>query len=171
MRRFGLLGIVLLLLCLAGQAEPAAKPHEFWKLDSERSGAATVSSFSARKPPHKGQGLLMCAVWPKDSRQPAELEPTEVLAGLYSELKDFQLLGSKEALWGGQPARLIAFKAKVDKRHVVGRSLLAQTPEGTEILLLVTNHEMQSEFHKEFERMQKAWSFGRPATSNVLYSH
>lgn len=172
--RLGLLVGLLLMLCLPGQAEPTAPkgaPHEFWVLDSERAGAATVSTFSARKPPHKGQGILMCAHWPDPAASSVPLEPTEVLAGLYGDLKDFQLLGSKESVWGEQPARLIAFKAMVGKRHVVGRALLSQKAEGTDVLLLVTNHEMQRDFAKEFERLQDGWSFARPVASNVLYSH
>lgn len=161
---------LLLLVCLVAQAdEKPAKPHDFWKLESERAGAVTVATFSAKKAPAKGQGLLMCAQWPKQEGE-AAFEPTEVVASLYSELKEFQLLGSKEVSWDGQSARLIAFKAVVGKRPVVGRSLLAQTPSGTEALLLVTNHDVQKDFSKEFERLQGSWEFGRPAASNVLYS-
>ena len=163
---------LLLLLCLAAQAQTTAKPHDFWKLDSERTQGVTVSTFSAKKAPAKGQGLLMCAQWPKShSPESSDLEPTVILASLYGELKEFQLLGSKEIRWAGQPAQLVAFKATVNKRPVVGRSLLAQAPSGTEVLLLVTNNGVQKDFSKEFERLQGHWEFGGAAASNVLYSH
>jgi hypothetical protein len=166
-----LASVLLVLFCLVAQVEEApARPHDFWKLESERSGQVAVATFSARKAPAKGQGLLMCAHWPRPEGQAPELKPAEVIASLYSELQDFQLLGSKEVVWAGQQARLMAFKAKVGKRPVVGRSLLAQAPSGTEALLLVTNHEAQKDFRKEFERLQGAWEFGAPATSNVLYT-
>lgn len=163
--------LLLLLFCLAAQAEEKkAVPHDFWKLETERAGVVTVATFSARKAPAKGQGMLMCAHWPEQAMQ-SELQPAEVVASLYSELEGFQLLGSKEAVWSGQPARLIAFKATVGKRPVLGRSLLARAPGGTEALLLITNHDVPKEFAKEFERLQGSWEFGRPAASNVLYSH
>lgn len=160
--------LLLLLCCLMAQAQTPGKPHDFWKLDSERSGEFTVVTFSAKKAPAEGQGLLMCASWPKADEQPG-LVPTEVVASLYGDLKDFQLLGSKETVWGEQAAHLIAFKALVGKHPVVGRSLMAQTPNGTEVLLLVTNHDAQKDFRKEFERLHSHWQFGQPATSNVLF--
>lgn len=152
-------------------ADKRKAPHDFWKLESERSGEITVATFSAKKEPGKGQGLLLCAQWPKTEAPQPELEPTVVLAGLYNDLKEFQLLGSKEALWGEKPARLIAFKAVVEKRPVLGRALMTQASSGTEILLLVTNHEAQKDFMKEFDRLQRHWTFGGAAASNVLYSH
>lgn len=152
-------------------AEHPAKPHDFWKLESEQAGAITVTTFAARAAANKGQALLMCAQWPKTEEPPADLEPTVVLGSLYSDLKEFQLLGSKDVTWGAQPARLVAFKAVVGTRPVVGRALMAQPPSGTELLLLVANHGVQQQFAKEFERMQRHWRFGGAAASNVLYSH
>ena len=168
---------LLLLLILGASAEPVGKttgkPHDFWKLESEKAGeTTTVTTFGAKKAPAKGQGVLMCASTPGQAgAQPAPFEPSVVLGALYSDLKDFTLLGSKDTVWGGQTGRLIAFKALVGKRPVVGRALLAQTADGgSEILLLVTNHDAQQDFKKEFERLQNRWEFGRPAASNVLYS-
>ena len=158
---------LILLLCLMAQAEPKAKANDFWKLDSERSADITVTTFSAKKAPAKGQGILMCAAWPNQEGEPV-LEPSEVVSSMYGDLKDFQLLGSKEAVWGEQAAHLISFKAMVNKRPVVGRSLMAQTASGTEVVLLVTNHEAQKDFRKEFERLQSSWQFGQPASRNVL---
>jgi len=161
---------LILLCCLVAQAQSPGKPHDFWKLESERSAEITVVTFAAKKAPAKGQGLLMCAQWPKKDGQPQpELEPTEVVASLYGDLKDFQLLGSKETVWGEQAARLISFKALVGKRPVVGRALLAQAPSGIEVLLLVSNHEAQKDFSKEFERLHNHWQFGQPASANVLF--
>jgi hypothetical protein len=162
--------VALLLLALSAQAQNKAKPHDFWKLDSERAAEITTSTFSAKKAPAKGQGLLMCAVWPKAQAEVPAIQPTEVLASLYSDLKEFQLLGSKDVTWGDQPARLMAFKATVNKRPVVGRCLIAQVSTGTEAILLVTNHDMQAEFKKEFERLQKHWQFGQPAAASVLHA-
>jgi hypothetical protein len=160
--------VALLLLALAAGARPA----NFWKVESERdSDSLTQVTFSAVEGPARGQGLLMAAQWARQEGQTEALEPSVVLAGLYKELEDFQLLGSKDALWGGQPARLISFKATVNKRPVVGRSLIAQAPSGTEALLLVTNQDMQSSFGKEFGRLQAHWEFGRPAAANVLTTH
>jgi hypothetical protein len=162
--------LLLLLVCLVAQVDgQPRKTHDFWKLESERAGAVTVVTFAAQKAPNKGQGILMCAHWPRQEGED-ELRPTEVVSSMYSELKEFQLLGSKDADWSGQPARLLAFKAKVGQKPVVGRALMAQTPERTETLLLITNHDPPKEFAREFERLQGHWDFGRPAASNVLYS-
>lgn len=166
MRYLGSICVALLLVLSSW-----AKPVDFWKVESERSGETSIVTFSARKEPAKGQGLLMWGHLPAatSSDKPA-LESKVVLAGLYKDLKEFHLLGRKEVTWGDRPAQLVAFRAVAEKRPVVARALLHQAEDGVQVLLLVSNPESQKEFSKEFDRLQKEWDFARPAASNVIYS-
>ncbi len=166
MRYLGSLCIAFLLVLSSW-----AKPVDFWKVESERSGENSLVTFSAKKEPAKGQGLLMWGHLPgASSADKPPLESTVVLAGLYKDLKEFHLLGRKEVSWGDRPAQLVAFRAIAEKRPVVARALLSQAEDGVQVLLLISNPESQKEFTKEFGRLQKEWDFSRPATSNVIYS-
>ncbi len=159
--------LVVALLCLTCWA----KPTDFWKVESERSGETSVTTFSAKKDPARGQGVLLWGSWPS-AHPPGEepLDPSVVLAGLYKDLKEFHLLGRKDVDWGDRKAQLVAFRAVADKRPVVARALISEIPEGVQVLLLVTNQEAQKDFIKEFDRLQKEWDFSRPGVANVIYS-
>lgn len=157
------------LLCLL-TVSVWAKPVDFWKVESEKSGEASAITFSAKKEPAKGQGVLMWGHWPiTTAGEKSPLEPTAVLAGLYKDLKDFHLLGRKEVAWGDRTSQLVAFRATADKRPVVARALFNEGEDGIHVLVLVSNPESQKDFSKEFERLQKGWDFAKPATSNVIY--
>ena len=158
-------------LALGAVAQTPTRGKDFWKLESERLGAdVSLATFAAKSGPAKGQGVLMWALWPDNKLAVSELDPAVILAGLYRDLKDFQLQGRKATTWGNLPAQVVAFKATVDKRTVTGRALLTSNPDGTQALLLVSHPEAQSDFSKEFERLQKDWQFTRSAATNVLYS-
>lgn len=148
-----------------------AKPSDFWKLESERQGETSVSTFSAKNDPAKGQGLLMWGSWSLPEAARGEpIDPSLALAGLYKDLKQFHLLGRKDVAWGDRQARLVAFRATVDKRPVVARALVWQGPEEVQVLLLVSHPEAQKDFTAQFNRLQKQWDFSRPASANVIYS-
>lgn len=159
--------LIVGLLCLTCWA----KPVDFWKVESERTGETSVTTFSAKKDPAKGQGVLLWGRWPaNDPPREEPLDPSVVLAGLYKDLKDFHLLGRKEVSWGDRKAQLVAFRAVADKRPVVARALISEAAEGLQVLLLVANPEAQKDFTKEFDRLQKEWEFSRPGAANVIYS-
>ena len=152
-------------------AQSTGRGSGFWKLESEKSTPLKVTTFTAKDAPYKGQGLLMWTTLPAaDKSVSDELDARRVLAGLYKDLKEFKVLGKKSVKWGGRPAHLVGFKAKSEKRTIVGRLLMSDTDDGIETLLMVRNPEAPDRFRSEFDAFMTRWEFGRPGASNVLYS-
>lgn len=137
-----------------------------WVLQPDQSESHRLATFLPTQDALKGQGVVMVGALPIEDPQ-TPLDASQVLAGLYRDLKDFRLVGTKATNWAGRPAHVVAFKATHQKHTVLGRALWSQDESSVQVLLLLSHPSAAKSFEKEFIKWQTYWNFDSPALANV----
>lgn len=159
MLRFSFLTLVL-LLCAPVLAQGTAG-ESFWLSSKEKIGTNQWRVFTPRAKSLQGQAFLVHSTV---SGQFDPERPREFLTVLHTELDNLSVLGQKEATWLGGQAYVVSFRAKSGDEWRVGRCLLAATPQGTEMLLLLRHPESSPKILEQFQALQENWPKGLPVS-------
>lgn len=135
-------------------AENKAVVDPFWVLSQQDLGSPGSKVYLPTDKKFANQGFLVYSTLPPTTPPPVL---REVLAELYTQVDDLKILGQKQVPWHDGVGDLVSFSGVHEKKKVLGRAVVANSEQGTEILMLVRHPQADPLLLDNFERIRSAW--------------
>lgn len=141
-----------LLLFTLSSWVAGAEEARFWS-ESEAPEGKNWRVFVPSSEKLKEQGTLVISTV-SSPYQPSQA--SQLMGTLFSEIKNFKMMGQKQVPWERGTATLVSFQGDRGKSTLIGRALVLPSASETQVVLLVRHPKSSRKIVEEFNQLDQS---------------